>query len=213
MTPKLRNFLYRTLTYFVGGVIFFGAWFLGTASFLCMLFFIFGYVLLVEWPPLIARWRAAGILFSVFYPFMPMMMLSWIIYTTQCSIISLWPFLIAWSYDTGAYLAGSLIGRHKICPQLSPGKSWEGLMGGLCTTAICLLLLMPESSWYLLLVRAAGYTALAFFGDLFISWLKRKAQLKDTGAILPGHGGLLDRGDSVLFVAPAVLIEILIQTR
>lgn len=108
--------------------------------------------------------------------------------------------------DIGAYFAGRAFGRHKLAPSISPGKTWEGVVGGLlgvsCYGAIWLLLegflAVPFPGFILLLAMAA----LSVVGDLFESWLKRQAGVKDSGRILPGHGGVLDRIDGLTSAMP-----------
>ncbi len=109
-----------------------------------------------------------------------------------------------WSYDIAAYFTGTAIGRHCLAPQLSPSKSWEGVAGGLTgaiATAAIVSLFFTVGLWIALL--AAAFISLAAqVGDLFESALKRRANLKDSGRLLPGHGGILDRVDSLLFAGP-----------
>ncbi len=113
---------------------------------------------------------------------------------------------VVWAADVGAYLAGKCWGTHKLIPQVSPGKSWEGFLGGfglaMLITTIGYYYFRPESGtkWFVL---AAVVVVISVFGDLFISILKRRCHLKDTGAIIPGHGGLLDRLDSLIAAMPA----------
>jgi phosphatidate cytidylyltransferase len=112
---------------------------------------------------------------------------------------------LVWSADIGAYLAGKRWGMHKLIPQVSPGKSWEGALGGgllvMVIAGIGALYFSPftKSSWFIL---AALITIISIFGDLFVSILKRRCNLKDTGALIPGHGGILDRLDSVIAALP-----------
>ncbi len=111
-----------------------------------------------------------------------------------------------WVGDTAAYFVGKKMGRHKLAPRLSPGKTVEGALGGLAGSVLgtsLVYLLYPADSLSVvaalgLLVGAAG-----LLGDLFESSLKRSAGIKDTGGMIPGHGGILDRFDSMLFAAPA----------
>ncbi len=124
----------------------------------------------------------------------------------------LWWLLLAlaatWLNDTSAYLVGISLGRHRIWPRLSPKKSWEGTLGGLGIAAVggsLVAWLSPlplHPGWGALLGAGAGI--LAFFGDLSISMVKRQVGVKDSGRLFPGHGGMLDRLDSLLFVIPAI---------
>lgn len=112
---------------------------------------------------------------------------------------------LVWAADVGAYLFGKWVGRHKLIPFVSPGKTVEGALGGLFLTLIVAVLaalyFKPQSYliWYLL---AVGINIVSVLGDLTISMLKRRSQLKDTGHLLPGHGGILDRLDSLIAAAP-----------
>lgn len=110
-----------------------------------------------------------------------------------------------WAADTVAYLVGSLIGRHKVAPRISPGKSWEGSLAGFGAAAAVVALLIGDGDTAAVVV-ALGLGPVALAGDLFESWLKRRAGAKDSGGLLPGHGGILDRIDSLLFVGPFVAI-------
>ena len=119
--------------------------------------------------------------------------------------------LAVWSYDTGAYLVGRQIGRHRFMTHISPAKTVEGLVGGLVATTVvvgCLLAGLGQSPLgALLLGPLLGLAAQA--GDLAESMLKRAAGAKDSGTLIPGHGGVLDRTDSFLFAAPALVLYVL----
>ncbi len=113
-----------------------------------------------------------------------------------------------WAADVGAYAIGSVAGRRKIAPRISPGKTWEGTFGGFGAAALAVLCIAalfglgrPEAA-----VAALTIGPVAFAGDLLESLLKRHAGVKDSGTLFPGHGGLLDRVDSLLVVAPLVLL-------
>ena len=113
-----------------------------------------------------------------------------------------------WAADVGAYVVGSRAGRRKIAPRISPGKTWEGTFGGFGAAALAVLgiaalfgLGMPEAA-----VAAVTVGPVAFAGDLLESWVKRRAGVKDSGTLFPGHGGMLDRIDSLLAVAPLVAV-------
>jgi len=117
-------------------------------------------------------------------------------------------FLVLMGADTGAYYVGRAIGKHKLAPAISPGKTWEGLAGGLLAA---LLMATLAHFWFfrelplkLGLPLAAVMTLLGILGDLTESALKRSVGAKDAASILPGHGGLLDRLDSLLFNAPLI---------
>lgn len=135
---------------------------------------------------------------------------------TYTYLIPLCVFVFLWMNDTGAYLCGSLLGKHKLFPRISPGKSWEGSIGGgILVMGIAVLI------WYLteqygvneLSLNAfewagLGLTVVIFgtWGDLIESLLKRTLGIKDSGTILPGHGGMLDRFDSSLLAIPAAVV-------
>ncbi|GAB2946038.1 phosphatidate cytidylyltransferase [Hymenobacter coalescens] len=117
-------------------------------------------------------------------------------------------FLI-WSADTGAYIAGKNFGKHKLAPGISPGKTWEGWAGGaLLTLAVgwALGYLIPELPLSHRLVAALVVAVFGPLGDLVESMLKRNVGVKDSGRIMPGHGGLLDRFDAFLFVVPVLVV-------
>ncbi|OGV28422.1 MAG: hypothetical protein A3F18_08590 [Legionellales bacterium RIFCSPHIGHO2_12_FULL_37_14] len=123
----------------------------------------------------------------------------------QGSLYLFYLLLLIWATDTGGYLVGQRMGSHKIIPKVSPGKTLEGTLGGVCA-AICVGSLAffyfhPYSArlWF---VQMLATIMLALVGDLIISMFKRRVNCKDTGAILPGHGGILDRLDSLIAAAP-----------
>lgn len=115
-------------------------------------------------------------------------------------------FLAVWAADVVGYVVGSSIGRKKIVPRISPGKTWEGTLAGfLAAAAVVVLWNRPElgpPSWAV--VTAVLIGPVAFAGDLLESWVKRRAGVKDSGGLLPGHGGVLDRVDSLFAAAPLV---------
>lgn len=111
-----------------------------------------------------------------------------------------------WCGDSFAYIGGSIFGKHKIAPVLSPNKSWEGMIANLLgnTTALYLgkLFFIPELRWLDILVLTFVFGLLGFFGDLVESSWKRGSSIKDSSTIFPGHGGVLDRIDSIFLTAP-----------
>jgi phosphatidate cytidylyltransferase len=123
-------------------------------------------------------------------------------------LISFTVLLIVFAADTFAYFAGRLFGRHKLAPTLSPGKTWEGfVVGSLVGIFVAFVALYDDRDHYLViwqaLVLGVAVVLTAVAGDLFESMLKRDMQVKDTGRLLGGHGGILDRVDALLFAAPA----------
>ncbi len=116
-------------------------------------------------------------------------------------------FLVNWIGDAAAYYAGRALGRHPLAPRISPAKTWEGaaasLLVGTAAGAVYLGLALPQRLWFSMALSAA-VSITAQVGDLAESALKRGAGIKDSGALLPGHGGFLDRLDGVLFSAPLV---------
>lgn len=128
-------------------------------------------------------------------------------------------FIFIWLNDTGAYVVGCSIGKHKLFEKISPNKTWEGFFGGFlfCVVAAVLFYCFGGNEFFQLDMKigvwigyAAVVTLFATWGDLTESLIKRNLHLKDSGTIMPGHGGILDRIDSLLFVAPATLIYYLI---
>jgi phosphatidate cytidylyltransferase len=109
-----------------------------------------------------------------------------------------------WATDIGAYAAGRSIGGPKLAPRISPGKTWAGLLGGMAGAALCggLLALAFGAGFMLAASVGAGIAVVSQLGDLFESALKRRAGVKDSGHLIPGHGGLLDRIDGLVFAAP-----------
>ena len=114
-------------------------------------------------------------------------------------------FTLVWVNDTFAYLVGKLIGKHKLFPSVSPKKTWEGFFGGLVFALFAAhliakyVVILEPNQW---LILATVVVIMGSLGDLLESKFKRVAKVKDSGAILPGHGGILDRLDSLVFAAP-----------
>lgn len=118
--------------------------------------------------------------------------------------------LTVWASDTGAYMAGKSIGGPKMCPRLSPNKTWAGLIGGMLASGLTLMLFdlaKDISSAHSIVIFLTGFVlgAVGQAGDLLISSVKRRVGVKDTGHIIPGHGGILDRIDALLLVVPTFL--------
>ncbi len=146
------------------------------------------------------------------YIAVPLAMLG-LMYTIIGKHLTLAMFILIWLSDTGAFCVGSLIGRHKLFEPISPKKSWEGFIGGLvfCLAASALLAwLFPAEVKGLSMLQMLGFGAVVCvagtWGDLIESMIKRSLGVKDSGNLLPGHGGILDRIDSLLLVTPAVAL-------
>jgi len=120
-------------------------------------------------------------------------------------------FIILWANDSGAYISGSTLGKHKMFASISPQKTWEGALGGLILAVAASIIIFQylEPIGIVNSVLIALTTVVAgTLGDLTESMVKRSFKVKDSGKILPGHGGLLDRFDSMLFAAPAFYLYI-----
>lgn len=123
-------------------------------------------------------------------------------------VLLLYVFVLVWAADSGAYFAGRKFGKHKLAPKVSPGKTWEGVLGGLVTAAVLAWVFLqftqingalPLSQFILLSVATV---AISIVGDLTESMFKREAGIKDSSQLIPGHGGLLDRIDSLTAAVP-----------
>ncbi|MDO8684239.1 MAG: phosphatidate cytidylyltransferase [Armatimonadota bacterium] len=131
---------------------------------------------------------------------------SWFDLQSRGAWLAMFAMLTTWACDTGAYFVGSTIGKHKLAPTLSPGKTIEGAVGAIvCSTLMALLIggVLGFHIWSRILLGVV-IGAFSILGDLCESAMKREIGIKDFGAIMPGHGGVLDRCDSLLFSAPAL---------
>ena len=135
------------------------------------------------------------------------------VYILSSPAMALTMFVMIWLNDTGAFCVGSLIGRRRLFERISPKKSWEGFFGGMAFCIICAIVIScliadatAAMSTASLIAYAITACIFATWGDLVESLLKRTLHVKDSGKLLPGHGGILDRIDSLLLVAPATLV-------
>ena len=147
--------------------------------------------------PVAVRW-VVGVIVLV-----PLYLALVVLYQADPSTL-LFALLVVWVADSGAFFTGKTIGRVKLAPSISPGKTWEGVIGGL--VAVCLLILIRsvwvETDLSVFLPFCLAVACLSVIGDLTISMFKRNAGVKDSGTMFPGHGGVLDRIDSVAAAAP-----------
>ena len=160
-------------------------------------------LLYFEWTRIVRGWGLTWKAGGFVYALLPALALLWIRDRAEHGLaLLLWVFIVTWATDIGAYLVGRSFGRTKLAPSISPGKTVEGLYGGMAGATIL------GGAWVLLtrlnitLLALAPLLALAAQGgDLFESWMKRRAGVKDSGRLLPGHGGLFDRLDGLVPVA------------
>lgn len=169
-------------------------------------------------------WWVCALVWTLFYPtpipaavrwivgvlvLLPLYKALVVLYLASPAVL-LGALLIVWAADTGAFVAGKLFGRVKLAPQISPGKTWEGVIGGLLTVAV----LAAAGGWLfdlrigVLVPFCLAIACASVVGDLTVSMFKRTSGLKDSGAIFPGHGGVLDRVDSVAAAAPLFALGI-----
>lgn len=170
---------------------------------------------------------SAGVLMLVYIAF-PLTLLPLILNEEDGTALLLFLFLCVWSGDVAALYIGKRFGRHKFSPRLSPNKTWEGAIASVvasCIFGLGLILLgdwftQQNSSftrlhttepWWVFLILAVALNAAAQFGDLLESALKRGAGVKDSGTLLPGHGGILDRIDALLVAAPVLWFIIAVR--
>ncbi|MFN5416060.1 MAG: phosphatidate cytidylyltransferase [Flavobacteriia bacterium] len=150
-------------------------------------------------------------LFYILVPFILILLLVQINENSKHLLIGM--FLLIWSNDTFAYLSGRIFGKTKLFERISPKKTWEGTLGGIIVTigiGILFGMLNNGNLFYFWIVSACIVAPCAIFGDLLESLMKRNLNIKDSGNILPGHGGILDRFDATLFTVPFFFTWVLI---
>lgn len=181
----------------------------GIGTWLYLLALIFWAIAVPAW--LYFKWRVSAPVWTMLTGWLVLVPAWFAMGTLQRTpVLLLMLLLVIWIADTAAYFAGRRFGRHKLAPQISPGKTWEGVMGAAVAVliygiAIGFVVPRPDASFYDragLLVFICVMTAFSIIGDLFESWIKRQAGAKDSGVLLPGHGGVLDRIDSVTAAMP-----------
>lgn len=200
----LTQFAKRLATGFVLGV---GFWtlfaYLPPIYFSLVLGIILTLIIVYEWKNFFDVTNLSFWLIMPFYPILPFAFLISMNQNPAHHALLFVLFIIVFSFDTGSYLVGSTLGYHKIAPSISPRKSWEGVAGGWIFACIGLILVLWElgksKSPLFIMVFTLFVCILSLIGDLFESFLKRRAGIKDSGTLLPGHGGFLDRFDGILF--------------
>ena len=153
-------------------------------------------------------WSAGGTLYAT----LPLAAMLWIHDGEGGSLVILWLFAVVWFSDIGAFAIGRTAGGPKLAPAISPSKTWSGAVGGLLSSALFGATLAPfllDSGMVAGAVMAALVGVAAQAGDLLESWIKRRFKTKDSGRLIPGHGGLMDRLDSLATAAPVFALIVL----
>ncbi len=155
--------------------------------------------------------RRQGLATGIVYVGLPILALLLIRGQADGIVLTIWTLALVWACDIGAYAAGRFIGGPKLAPAISPNKTWAGLGGGVLAAGLFGAFLHWQYGLPTRLALATPFLAvLAQGGDLYESWLKRRAGVKDSGTLLPGHGGVLDRLDGLVPVAPIAAFLILL---
>ena len=166
---------------------------------------------------LIGKFLGRGIVWPViglFWLGLPSLALIWLRMSELGILVVSWLFLSEWTCDTAAYFAGRGIGGPKLAPRISPKKTWAGLLGGILMAAGVsglLAVFTGFGSFGMFSLLGAVLALISQFGDLADSIIKRRFEVKDSGTLIPGHGGILDRVDGLLFASPALVILLLVH--
>lgn len=209
----------------LGGIYLFAASFIYCAGwmdyqiflpYLLYIMYVFIGELYYKAPKPITNW-AFSLLGQIYYA-LPFSLMNFILFskmpdgtTAFTPILLMAIFVFVWMNDTGAFFIGSLLGKHRLFERISPKKSWEGFYGGLAfavASSFVFNYILPDVQWYKWTGLSVVIVVFGTWGDLSESLMKRKLGVKDSGHILPGHGGMLDRFDSVSMAIPAALIYI-----
>ena len=198
----MSELLVRSIAALVMAVIALIAAFLGGYVFAILVAIAAG-AMFVEWRRLTEGWGTGWAVAGFVYALLPALAMLWLRDRAPQGLeLIFWVFIVTWTTDIGAYFAGRAIGGPKLAPSISPNKTWAGLAGGIVSAGLAgwawtQYVMLPASLIWL----APAFAVTAQGGDLFESWLKRRAGAKDSGTMLPGHGGILDRLDGLVVVA------------
>lgn len=203
----LADFLPRLITSIVLATLFIVLYLYFPLGLSCMFAVALVIILLCEWPHIGVWWV------TPWYPVLPCLLLIMLNQSPYRSLL-IFIFVLSAVFDSAGYFIGSTIGRHKIAPVISPRKTWEGFIAGFIAafaTAPFLMHFLPMKNlgwWFFPFI--AVYCCLAFAGDLIVSSFKRSVHYKDSGNLLPGHGGLLDRLASIF---PTVVYVYILKSK
>lgn len=170
------------------------------------------FVMAIEWRGIIKRHRShkfAWAIAACAYICTFFFSIMWLRGLPNGSNILLWLMITVWTADTAAFAAGTLIGGPKFAPKISPSKTWSGFFGAVCISlfiGMVMVFYFPIQNQRLFIATTVLLGALAQFSDLLESWVKRKAGIKDSSSLIPGHGGILDRTDSFILTAPTLAL-------
>ena len=218
-TGAVRDLRYVVSAGVFGALLPFWAYFGFAVLPLMTALFIFAVLLFCFWLKDEKKSSFQTVCMTVFCAVIPPLALSTIVGIHQMphgNVLIILPFIGAWITDTGAYFTGVFCGKHRLAPRISPKKTVEGAIGGVVLCVVAMLYYAYLSTTYFGLALPYGIMAvgglvlsvLGQVGDLSLSIIKREYTIKDYGTIMPGHGGILDRFDSVLFTAPATFLAL-----
>ena len=199
------------ISMYIGGFLLIGEAYLYSGEYTALAFFIIFMLLVIELV-LSNKINLAAIAVS-FFGVIYLSFLKYILLLRDFHegfALILMVFILTWAVDTGAYFSGRLFGNKKLAPSISPNKTWEGAIGGtiaaMLTAAILYYTLIPDGIFvdgvFTVIILGFLVSLSGQFGDLFESLIKRNANVKDSGSLLPGHGGVLDRFDSIILTVP-----------
>jgi phosphatidate cytidylyltransferase len=198
------EFIKRLITGLILGIGFWGVYlYLPPVCFSLVLGLILALIIIFEWTHFFSVTKPAFWILMPLYLILPFALLIMLNNSPVHRELLFILFVLVFSFDTGSYITGNLFGKRHILRAISPKKTWEGMIGGYLFACFGFVLIIFERGYktppHLIACFTLVVCILALLGDLFESWLKRRAHLKDSGNMLPGHGGFLDRFDGILF--------------
>lgn len=202
MKEAIKRFITGSI---LGGLFWMVFFYLPPIAFSLMMVGILLTILLTEWKNFFKPNKLWFWFVMPWYPILPFALLIYMNGDYCYRNLIYFLFVVVFAFDGTAYIVGTLIGRHKILPSVSPGKTVEGCVGGVVGAMVMFFLAVQNAKLELSLLFSLAFVfsvcVMAFVGDLFESFLKRRAGIKDSGDLLPGHGGFLDRFDAVMMAS------------